>query len=100
MNPKSFTRKIRNEKFSRVAEYVVHGFLLDDTVSVIQCKSIPVKKKDVPVWLAPRVAWSLPRNQDTAADPDRILAAQCFSAAIKNACKLARRWGKKTNTPV
>ena len=85
--PKPFVRTTTKKKFYRHATYAVHGFWSWDSVRVIQS----VDYQDSSKWEEPRISWST-GGADNEQEPDRVFAAECFAAALKNAAKLARRW--------
>lgn len=90
---KSFSRKTRTDKFSRSAEYDVHGFWAR-MVRVDQRVSYSLRE-----WESPEVSWSC-GGREPKKEPDGMIAAECFAKAIKDAVRVARKWSKQTGSPV
>lgn len=84
---KPFVRIIHKTERHYSASYSVHGFWPRDSVKLYMSKDLDNPNE----WDAPRIGWGS-GGEDSDIEPDRIFAAQCFAAAIKNAAKLAKRW--------
>lgn len=87
--PKPFTRIISKDAYRHEAAYAVHGFWSGDSVRLSRSKNL----SDLSAWRDPEINWST-GGADRGQEPDRIVAAECFAAAIKDAVKLAKRWNK------
>ena len=85
---KPFVRTIKKSGISRDADYAVHGFWSGSNVRVMQTEDYKTRG-----WGASRINWSS-GGEDTAIEPDRAFATECFAAAMKDAARLARRWNK------
>jgi hypothetical protein len=83
-----FRRTKQNSEFSRSVVYAVHGFWSGDSVRVDQ--SVDHKDKE---WKAPTINWSC-GGRDGKQEPDDVVAVECFSKAIADAVKVAKRWRK------
>ena len=96
--PKPFIRTIHADDYLRGAQYAVHGFWSEDSVRVVQYRDDHKTAEGQILWSDPHINWSC-GGGDYEAEPDRIFAAECFAAAIKDAAKVAKRWRKETGKP-
>jgi len=83
---KPFTRIITKTEYRHEAIYAVHGFWSGDNVRMSKRRDLLTSG-----WTTPEINWST-GGADKEEEPDRIKAAENFSAAIKDAVKLARKW--------
>jgi len=84
---KPFVCSITKNKACRTALYSVHGFWSTDYVRVSQYASW----RNPEEWDEPELNWSI-GGADMEQEPNRIFAAECFAAAIKDAAELAFQW--------
>ena len=87
VNP--FKRTIHKSDYERSATYAVHGFWPGDSVRVFQATNISDGN-----WRLPSINWST-GGRSNDAEPDDTIAAECFSLAIRDAAKIARKWAKE-----
>lgn len=71
----------------KVRKYKIHGFWSGDSVRVTRS----ISYIDFKTWEKPEVNWSC-GGRDTAEEPDDLVAAECFAAALMDAIENARKW--------